>query len=380
MKNNWRKINIGSILSLKYGKSLPERKRTPGDYPVYGSSGVTGSHNNFFVKGPGIIVGRKGTIGSVMYEEKGFFPIDTTFYVELGSPADTDIKFIYYWLKTANLNELNSDAAVPGLNRSIAHSQKLFIPNFTEQKRIADILSAYDDLIEVNAKKIRILEEVAQAIYKEWFVDFKFPGYEKIKMVDSPQGKIPEGWNNVKISDYVDLKKGIEPGSKAYFEESDSTRVPFLRVGDLGSRKAEVYVNKEIIDNHLLNKEDIVVSLDGSPGLVIFGLYGGYSSGIRKADIEQNAPFGKAFIYCYLKSRYAQHLINAHATGTTILHASSVIKYLDFTNGPKQLFKKFEEYAWPMIEEIIALQNINENLRKTRDLLLPKLMSGEIET
>lgn len=125
-KNSGQPAKLESIVSLKYGKALPKAKRIEGDYPVYGSGGISGFHNTPLVDGPGIVVGRKGTIGSVYWSTVPFFPIDTVFYVE--SVSQVPLEFIYFTLKSLNLEGMNSDSAVPGLNRSRVLDLDIHLP------------------------------------------------------------------------------------------------------------------------------------------------------------------------------------------------------------------------------------------------------------
>ena len=160
---------LNDIIELFYGKSLPERNRIHGIYPVIGSGGISGCHNKYLCKGPGIIIGRKGSIGTVQFIKDNYYPIDTVFYVK-PKIETIQIKYIYYLLTQLNLSSLNTDAAVPGLNREVALSQNIkYISQKEEQNKITKTLSNYDDLIENNNKRIKILEEMAQKIYKEWF-------------------------------------------------------------------------------------------------------------------------------------------------------------------------------------------------------------------
>src|SRR5690606_4852223 len=107
---------LGDLIDLKYGKSLPRAKRRPGRVPVYGSGGVSGSHDDAVVTGPGVIVGRKGTVGSVYWSEVDFFPIDTTYYVSLRKPW-LSMEYVYFTIRRLDLRSMNFDSAVPGLNR-----------------------------------------------------------------------------------------------------------------------------------------------------------------------------------------------------------------------------------------------------------------------
>lgn len=112
-------------------------------------------------------------------------------------------RYVYYFLQTLNLERFNSGAGVPTLNRNDLDTLEISIHDFPIQQKIAFILSAYDDLIENNNKRIKILEEMAQAVYKEWFVNFRFPGHKKVKMVKSKMGMIPEGWEVKTLDDVL---------------------------------------------------------------------------------------------------------------------------------------------------------------------------------
>ncbi len=111
----WQESRVGDHIELAYGDGLPERARKNGSVPVFGSNGITGLHDKALVKGPGIIIGRKGTVGQVVFSKTDFWPIDTTYYVKI--KGDDNIVFWYYFLSTLGLNQMNSHSAVPGLNR-----------------------------------------------------------------------------------------------------------------------------------------------------------------------------------------------------------------------------------------------------------------------
>jgi type I restriction enzyme S subunit len=123
----WRRGYLSDVLHLAYGKSLPERDRVPGEYPVYGSGGTVGTHTSCLVPGPGIIVGRKGTIGSLTWAVKDFYPIDTTYFV-LPEAPEYSLVWLYRLLETLELGTRNNDSAVPGLNREDAYRQPVHIP------------------------------------------------------------------------------------------------------------------------------------------------------------------------------------------------------------------------------------------------------------
>ncbi len=143
LPEGWEPTRIDQVMELAYGKSLTKKDRTDGDFPVYGSGGVNGTHNAALVKGPGVIVGRKGTVGSLYWEERDFYPIDTVFYVKPSVP----LSFAYYLLQTLGLENMNTDAAVPGLNRNNVY--RLDPPVGCEATR-----NAFADIVDVLRGKI----------------------------------------------------------------------------------------------------------------------------------------------------------------------------------------------------------------------------------
>ena len=143
---------LGSVISLEYGKALPENKRITGQYPVMGSNGIIGYHNEFLVEGPSIIVGRKGSAGAVNWVEENNFPIDTTYYVHL--LTDTmDLKFVYYSIANIGLETMNSSIGVPGLNRNDAYAINIPVPSLEEQQCIVQEIETYEAEI-VSAKAV----------------------------------------------------------------------------------------------------------------------------------------------------------------------------------------------------------------------------------
>ena len=213
--NGWREVTLGDFAPFTYGKSLKTDDRIPsGDVPVIGSNGIIGYHDTPLTDGPTIIIGRKGTVGTVHYSSIPCWPIDTTFFIT-GDDSDL-LKFRYYAIKSLPLQEMNADSAVPGLNRNDAHACLVRVPEEAEQRSIAQVLGTLDDKIELNRRLNETLEAMARALFKSWFVDFEpvrakmegrwqrgesLPGlpadnYDIFpdRFVDSELGEIPEGW------------------------------------------------------------------------------------------------------------------------------------------------------------------------------------------
>lgn len=158
----WETNRLENILELAYGKALKKTERIEGDYPVYGSGGVDGSHNEFLVKGPGIIVGRKGTVGSLYWEDKDFYAIDTVFYVK--PKKYFSLVYCYQLLKTLGLENMNTDAAVPGLNRNNAYRLDVIIPTQTIIAQYTNIVQTFRYKMDSNHNEINNLTNLRNTL------------------------------------------------------------------------------------------------------------------------------------------------------------------------------------------------------------------------
>jgi type I restriction enzyme M protein len=149
----WPMVELGDVCTFEYGKPLKEENRKGGEYPVFGSNGIVGYHDEYLVNGPFIIVGRKGTAGAVVYSEKSGYPIDTTFYIKINSVDNIEVKFLYYILGTLGLDKINTQAGVPGLNRNDACKIKFPLPPLEVQQKIVTQLDSYQKIID-GAKQV----------------------------------------------------------------------------------------------------------------------------------------------------------------------------------------------------------------------------------
>lgn len=204
---SWVTIPLGDFLTLKRGYDLPNSKRIEGLIPIVSSSGITGFHNQAKVKGPGVVTGRYGTLGEVFFVKEDFWPLNTSLYVK--DFKDNNRRYVAYFLNYILRGTSSDKAAVPGVNRNDLHARKVtVVTDQMMQNRIAGILSAYDDLIENNRRRIALLEQSARLIYEEWFVHMRFPGYENIKITDG----LPNGWERAPLSQLcLDIRLTISP-------------------------------------------------------------------------------------------------------------------------------------------------------------------------
>ncbi|WP_104639262.1 restriction endonuclease subunit S [Helicobacter bizzozeronii] len=166
----WEELELGEVITLEYGASLPETQRIMGEYPIIGSNGIIGYHKNFLVKSPAIIVGRKGSAGRISYSDKNCYPIDTTYFVKLKHKCNS--RFVYFLLLTLKLEKRAQFTGVPGLNRNDVCDLKIPLPPLPTQQKIAHLLSTLDRLIELTHQEQQLLARITRAlrdqlIYKE---------------------------------------------------------------------------------------------------------------------------------------------------------------------------------------------------------------------
>lgn len=285
--------------------------------------------------------------------------------------------FLYYYfivIRGRLVNQANG-SVFKNLKTDIVRNFDINLPDLETQEKIVKILSQIDKKIETNIKINKNLDELLMSIFKSWFV--YFDDIDEFKS-DENLGKIPKSWSVEMLEDYVDFVTGVEPGSKNYHEKNKENDIPFIRVGDLGPRDNSVFIDKSVSKNKILKYEDIVLSMDATIGIVKMGLEGAYSTGMRKLVIK-NDSINKPFLYCLVKSERIQRIIETFATGTTILHAGKSIKHMNFVLSDEITMENFGKIGENILTQILSNMREIEKMTQLRDILLPKLMSGEID-
>ena len=282
---------------------------------------------------------------------------------------DFDIRYLYYALRDLSLEHFGYQRHFKYLKTS-----KVFCPSMHVQRKIAAILSTYDDLIENNTRRIKILEDMAQTLYQEWFVHFRFPGHENVPMVESPLGPIPQGWEVKQLSEMCDVLMGQSPKSEFYNQTGEG--LPFHQgVTDFGQRfpTDRVYCT---VQKRIAEVSDILFSVRAPVGRINVAnkkiVIGRGLSAIRSKNGDQ------AFILQQLKDRFQEE--DTMGSGT-IFNAITKADLLgvQLLKPSRSIVSNFEETAEPISLELANLTMKNQNLYQTRDLLLPKLISGEID-
>ena len=345
----WKDCTLGDVTTLKRGHDLPEKKRVVGPVPVVSSSGITGCHNEAKADPPGVVTGRYGTIGEVFFIEEPYWPLNTALYVI--DFRGNDPRFVAYLLRNTLRNYKTEKAAVPGVDRNVLHTLKVRAPNADEQAAIVSILSAYDDLIENNRRRIALLEEVARLLYREWFVHFRFPGHEHVKIIDG----LPEGWERCEVGSLLDLRYG-----KA------------LKESDRIEGAIPVYGSSGIVGSHqasLVEGPTIIVGRKGNVGRIYWSHENCWPIDTVYFVPKERVDF---WLYLALPSADVQNT-DAGVPGLNRNFAYS----RKLLRPSKHVRRLFNEVVEPMFAQPITLENYNQKLAQARDLLLPRLMNGE---
>ncbi len=258
------------------------------------------------------------------------------------------------------------------------------VPPIETQRKIASILSAYDDLIENNLRRIKILEEMAQALYREWFVKFRFPGHEKVRMVESPLGEIPEGWKIGKIDELIKTCSGFAFKSKTFVRSAKFRIITIRNVKDgvFGDESdSQIDELPSSMPKHChLTTGDILLSLTGNVGRACLVFGDGFLLNQRVAKLEPLNPANRAFAYFMFRQEEMRQKLEILSTGVAQQNLSPVqMGRMEIVVPPEDVLMEFSGTGEPICEQIISLNLRNRNLRNTRDLLLPKLISGDLD-
>lgn len=383
----WKNCLLGDVVNLKRGYDLPHSARSPGPFPVVSSSGITDHHSEAKVKGPGVVTGRCGTLGQVFFVETDYWPLNTSLYVE--NFKGNDPRFVSYFLGTLNFGSQNAAGAVPGVNRNHLHAIEVRVPPIPIQRRIAGILSAYDELIENSQRRIKILESMARALYREWFVHFRFPGHESVPRIPSPLGDIPQGWEVKRLDEVC---RSIQDGDWIETKDQGGEDYRLLQISNVGVGEfVETgnyrYVTQETFSRLRCNEivpGDLLVARMPTPigrGWLVtkmpWRMITAVDVAIIRAEISRLHPH--FLVHAWNETSNLKR-IAAQASGTTRLRITRrELAAMEFVIPPVAVQEKFAEVAQPQSALIETLQVQIQNLRRTRDLLLPRLLSGQID-
>jgi len=387
---DWSVIPLGKIAFLEYGASLPEKARIEGSIPVYGSNGVVGYHNEKLVSGPGIIIGRKGTVGAVTWAENDFWAIDTTYFISKEQCKEIlNLRWFFYLLSNLHLEKLNAATGVPGINRGEVHSLIMRRPPIEEQKKIAEILTTVDDVIEETDTVIEKTKELKKGLMQQLLT--RGIGHKKFKKTEI--GEIPEEWKVVRLEELGAKEKfAIVDGP---FGSSVNTSIDYISQGIPVIRTVNIRPFEFIEDNLKYISEEKFQELKRSqvsPGDVLLSKVGtvGYAcilpSHIKKAVLSTTGSCKITVDKTRITPEYLCYYLNYLKPHMDKIAAEGVQPFLNMTD-----IKSFKIALPPLKEQKNIAENLSvinlelrnqnknkENLETLKKSLMQVLLTGKV--
>jgi len=297
------------------------------------------------------------------------------------SPAKTlDRLFMFYLLKSNIFKDFIIGCAQGAANQASITLDDIrkfsfWLSPISTQRKIAAILSAYDDLIENNSRRIKILEEMAQALYREWFVKFRFPGHENVKQVESELGLVPEGWEVKNLFDIADVTYGFPFKSKLFTAEPMGKAV--IRIRDLKTNGTKTYTTQETLQKYIVKDGDLLVGMDGDFHMC---KWAGDEAYLNQRVVRFRPKYTLPAYCLFLALEKPIHYFDLTIVGTTVAHLSDKnLKSIQLVIPPPHALRFVQDIFDALFDLEINLRIKNTTLRRTRDLLLPKLISGEVD-
>ena len=384
--SEWRKVTIGELVTLRQGFAINAKSKhyiskeqtslallriadmKSGSKEIFVKEDIP---QNFIAKPQDIIYTRTGNVGLVFRNNYGVVH-NNCFTVTPNDEWILSRDFLYYLLQSQyffeKANSLARGAAQPDLPHSLFNSIEISYPSLQVQNKIATILSRYDSLIENYQKQIKLLEESAQRLYKEWFINLRFPGHENTKIVDG----IPEGWEKKKITELVNVQYGYAFDGKLF--NSNSEGMPILRIRNIPDGITSDYTTEEASADYVVHNGDIVVGMDG---IFHINTWSGGDAYLvqRVCSFRPIEEVIKGFIFLAIKEpiKYFEQTL----VGSTVAHLGK--KHIDsieiLVPNRKELFKSLQDIFNQRQNMLYQIRHLTE----ARDRLLPKLMSEEIK-
>ena len=345
-----------------------------------------------------LILAREAPVGNVGIVPPGIRPVLGQRTVLIRPKADAlDPQYLNYLLSSPRvrgwMDGVASGATVPHLNLSDIRAFELReLPPIRVQRRIGAALAAYDDLIENNNRRIKILEEMAQRIYRDWFVDFRYPGHEGVPLVDSELGPIPKGWDACTLERFTEITIGGDWGNDEPEDDGweqvaclRGVDLPRIRMGNTSTARSR-WIKRSSLATRQVTESDVIVEASGECGRTLavdpaleslLGLPTVYSNFCKRLRCASSAH--ALFVSRLFDAMIASGEMTNFQTGVAIpnLNLKGLVASRKVVKPPDALLMRFEELTRPMLK--FALTGTSENLRTTRDLLLPRLISGELD-
>lgn len=370
--SEWKTYRLNELVEIKYGKD--HKHLADGYIPLYGSGGIMRYVDTPLYEQESILIPRKGTLSNLFYLNIPFWSVDTMFYTKI--KEGNNGKYLYYLLKSMDLASMNVGSAVPSLTTEVLNKVEINVPDEETQRQIAQILTSLDDKIELNLQMNQTLEAMAQALFKEWFVNFKFPSFDG-ELVDG----LPKGWRKCQVKDICEANASTLNSKDAinevhYIEISEVDRgviknISVYKRGDEPSRaKRKLKHGDTVLSTVRPNRGSYFLSIFPNENLIASTGFAVFS--------PTTVPF--SYLYIYLTNDDQLEFYGKMADGAAYPAINqSVIMNMEVILPTKELLEMYHDVAGNLLIRIFDNLEANKILAKTRDALLPKLMSGKIE-
>jgi type I restriction enzyme, S subunit len=380
---NREKVRMAEIVSMRTGKLDSNAAVPDGEYPFFTCSQQTLRINEPAFDTEAVLLGGNNAAGifPLKYYKGQFNAYQRTYVIESLNPDILNIRFLYYALRPAlsHFQSASIGAATQYLTKGILDNFRVALPSISEQDRIASILSAYDDLIDNNRRRIALLEQAARLLYREWFVRLRFPGHEHVRIEDG----VPEGWGKKKIAEVCDTVGGGTPSTKVsdYWDgditwvvPTDVTKNDCLVLLDSERKITEKGLRES--SAKMVPTESILMTSRASVGyFALMDFEVCTNQGFINIIPHQEEL--RMYLLFNLMSRVSE--IRGNAKGSTYPEISKGrFREMDVITPSKTLVEEFGKFAIDIMHQIRCLKRSTLRLEKARNLLLPRLMNGEI--
>lgn len=359
---------LSEIYDFQYGTGN-NNPDNGGVYPVYGSNGIIGGYSKYNSEDSPVIGHIGANCGAVVFGKGKHFVTYNGVICKIKKGVDP--QFGYYVLLASNLKRLGFGSAQPFISYGTLKRVAIYKPNYDIQVKLGRILSNYDHLIENNNKRIKLLEQKAEELYKEWFVRFRFPGHENTYV----ENAIPNGWKYVNLFEIGNVIYGF-PFDSSKFCDDDSLN-PVVRIRDIPGNNTFTYTSEVCDSKYIIKKNDILVGMDGIFHMCLWnGEYALLNQRVVKINSKKK-DFSELLLYLSIYDQIK--FWEATLCGTTVSHLGDKhLKRMKVLLPPKEVLVKTNNIFTNIMNEKANLLAKNKKLIKQRDALLPRLMSGKL--
>lgn len=393
--SDWLHTTIGEQITLQRGFDITQKDHRAGNIPVISSGGINGYHDTAMAQGPGVITGRKGSLGTVYYVQSDYWPHDTTLWVR--DFKGNHPRFVYYFLQTLDFLGMDVGSSNPTLNRNHIHPMEVFWPPLDEQRAIAHILGSLDGKIEANRRLNATLEASARALFKAWFVDFE-PVHAKARgeapagmdaataalfpdhFEASDLGMIPAGWRVGALGDVADIN-ARSIGKNFAFEHIEYVDISSVSLGILEATTSYILEEAPSRARRIVEHGDTIWGTVRPNRKSYAFIHSPEPNMIASTGFAVLSPFDvpPAFLYAWVTTEKFVDYLVSNASGS----AYPAVNAKRFAEAPMlipaiDILEVFHSIVEPIRDQIAHNERESRTLAETRDALLPRLVGGAL--